>query len=152
MDSKLNEFEKKLRLAWVLVIAGVLLFVTGEILRASLPAMLFNFKLFSAVGILAFGFGVGNVVRGLTVRNDPQAARRLQIAESDERTRAIQQRAGNAAFLVSFVLNSLVLLVYSGITVVGRPDFDLLWWVLAALVLVPSIYYVVILVRLEQKD
>ena len=151
MDSKLSELEKKLRLSWALVLIGVLLFVTGEVLRASLPGVVFNFKLVSAIGILAFGMGAGNVVRGLTVRGDPQAARRLVIAENDERTRTIQQRAGNAAFLVSFLLNSLVLIVYSSITVIGRPEPDLLWWVLAALVLAPSIFYVVLLVRLERS-
>ena len=151
MDSKLSELEKKLRLSWALVLIGVLLFVTGEVLRASLPGVVFNFKLVSAIGILAFGMGAGNVVRGLTVRGDPQAARRLVIAENDERTRTIQQRAGNAAFLVSFLLNSLVLIVYSSITVIGRPEPDLLWWVLAALVLAPSIFYVVLLVRLESQ-
>jgi hypothetical protein len=151
MDSKLNDLEKKLRLSWALVIVGVVMFVLGELLRAAFPGVAVNFKLLSAIGILAFGLGAGNVVRGLTVRGDPQAARRLVIAENDERTRTIQQRAGNAAFLVSFLLNALVLIVYSSITVVGRSDFDLLWWVLAAMVLVPSIFYVVLLVRLENQ-
>ena len=146
METPSMRNDKRSRFAWLLFGLGLFLFILGLLLRYALPDSAFNFRIVSVIGIMALGTSISGIMRMMIARLDPTGARRMEIAENDERARAIRHRAGSAAYFFSFWLTTLVLLVYSSLTA-GRAGFDLAWWLLAALVVVPALFYMLSLAR-----
>jgi hypothetical protein len=131
----------------VVAIAGILL----PRLAGDLP---FNERIITGLGILLSGIGIANLVRYGAVRRDPQAARRLAGEERDERTQLLRARAGNRAYWVSAPL-AYALLMWVSFAESGSlpyPSPDLLWYMLAALVVVPFGVYALSLMYDQQHS
>lgn len=129
--------------------AGLLLLALSFALPALLPGSMMNFKWVGGFGILLIGWGGTFLARYLLATRSPETARRAIIDDTDERNRAIRHQAGNLAFLVTFLTSSVALIIYSAMTR-GQPA-DALWLYMAAVVIVPSIIYVIALVFLHEK-
>lgn len=135
---------------WILLITGVILFFTGLLLRSFAPGTIADSRLLEGLGILFASLGVIPTVQDLIARKNPSAARRSRLAESDERAITIRNQAAYPAFIVSILLTSLVLIVYSAMTR-GQSGFDILWFVLAGLVIIPIAVFIILANNFERS-
>ena len=141
--------KRKISQGWAVLGAGLLLLALSFALPALLSADASSYKWVGGFGILLIGWGGTFLARYLLAARSPQTARRTIVDELDERNRAIRHQAGNLAFMVTFLTSSVALIIYSAMTR-GQPA-DALWFFMAALVIVPSIVYVIALVVLNEK-
>jgi len=125
------------RFGLILVICGVALFAAGVLLRS--------------LGILAFGWGIIPLVTAISARRNPTAARRSQLAGSDERAIALRNQAAYIALMFSIISTSLVLLLYSAFTR-GQAGFDPIWMGLAFLVIAPALVFMGVLGWLNNRQ
>ena len=150
-DRKTGWITSKIRTGWIGLAAGLILFAAGIALKGqTLP---FDPRLISAAGILLVGIGAATWVRYGALLRDPDAARRVNVEERDERSRSIRAQAGNRAFWVTIAL------VYAGLMWVSFASNgqvpalsqDGLWFFLAGCVVVPFVVYVVGIVLGEKN-
>lgn len=134
-------FTRQTTRGWALLAAGLIFLLVGVALRLALPGSAVNPKWVMAFGVLFSGLAIVDLAKTLTARLDPKAARRMVIEEKDERSRALRDRAGHAAFIFSIGVACLVLLVYSSATW-KAPGFDPVWAYLAFTVLGPGLVYI----------
>jgi hypothetical protein len=137
-------------LGWIVVGVGILLFITGIALRTFQPGTIADTRLLEGFGLLLAGWGIIPVVRSLSARRNPTAARRTELAEKDERAAAIRNQAAYAAFLFTMAVSSFVLLIYSAFTR-GQTGFDPIWFAFAMLVIAPALVYVGMMVWLNRQ-
>ena len=144
MDNRNQWIKSKIRMGWMFLAAGALVAVVGiftEIQYADLP---YNFRIITGLGILLAGVGVGYLVRYKAALKDSPSARRLTVEDRDERNVLLRSRAGNRAYWVSTAF------IYSGLMWASfaangdLPDLtgDVLWFFLAAGVLIPFGVYI----------
>ena len=113
---------------------------------------LMNNKLISALGLLATGVAIGVLVKYITLKRNPDVAKRVLAEESDERNQAIRDRAGSRGFEAAIGISALALIIYSAVNIQAvQPDPDPLWWLLAFLVFIPLSVYVYFLVRYQAR-
>lgn len=144
MDNRTNWIKTRIRTGWMLLAAGVLVASVGifaELQFANLP---YNFRIVTGIGILLSGVGIGYLVRYRAALKDEQSARRLTVEERDERTVLIRTRAGNRAYWVSSALIYTGLMWASFAANGSLPDLsgNVLWFFLAAVVLIPFGVYI----------
>lgn len=153
MNNPMEWINRRMRLGWLLLGAGLLVGVLGTILPALVSDLPFNARLVTGVGILLAGAGIGYVVRYGAARRQPQVARRLASEERDERMQAIRARAGNRAYWVSTGLAYLGLMWVSFAENGSLPPLstDALWYFLAGVVILPFIVYAASLVRGQER-
>lgn len=149
MNSTNAVLKRKISQGWAMLGAGLLLLALSFALPALLPRSLMNFKWVGGFGILLIGWGGTFLARYLLAARSPETARRAIIDDTDERNRAIRNQAGYVAFMVTFLTSSVALIIYSALTR-GQPT-DALWLYMAAVVIVPSIVYVITMVVLQEK-
>lgn len=149
MNSTNAVLKRKISQGWAMLGAGLLLLALSFALPALLPRSLMNFKWVGGFGILLIGWGGTFLARYLLAARSPETARRAIIDDTDERNRAIRNQAGYVAFMVTFLTSSVALIIYSALTR-GQPA-DALWLYMAAVVIVPSIVYVITMVVLQEK-
>jgi hypothetical protein len=144
MNTHKKWIASRVRLGWALLILGILTIIAGIIFELNLTHLPYNFRLVTGLGILFAGGGIGYLVRYIAALKDAQSARRLAIEEQDERSVLIRTRAGNRAFWVSAALVYLGLLWASFASSGSLPALagDVLWFFLAACVLVPFAVYI----------
>lgn len=145
-----NGATPEVKIGWVLLGFGLLLLAAGAIYRQAMPDAAMLGRLVMSFGIFFTGWGLISVSRRLAALKDPQAVRRLEIEERDERSVAIRNQAGYGAYIFSAVTAAVGLILYSGLTQ-DQQGFDPLWWYLAFLVVAPGVYYVIALVRLRDQ-
>jgi hypothetical protein len=150
MNKSTRAFLQQIRLGWGFLAMGVLFIAGGIVIRLYAPASGVNPKWFEAPGILFAGWGGMMVARYLLAGANLQAAHRLAAEESDERSRALRSRAGNAAFTFWMVFASLALVSYS-LWSMNQGGFDLLWIYMALAVITPGLVYTVVLVWLHSR-
>lgn len=153
MNKQTQWVKNQVRLGWLLLIAGAVIFVIGLLLPVIIEAPGFNTRIVGGIGILLMGIGVANVVRFSSASHDPQAARRVVSAERDERLRAIRARAGSRAYLASAVLIYVLLMWLSFAANGSLPQLsnDILWYCLAAALVLPFLVYAYTLIDEQRK-
>ncbi len=153
MNKHTQWVKKQVRLGWLLLAGGVVIFVISLLLPAIIPTAGFNTRIIGGVGILVAGMGVANIVRFYGVSRDPQAVRRVVSAERDERLRAIRARAGNRAYFASAVLiyAMLMWLSFSANGSLPRLNDDTLWLCLAATLILPFFIYAFTIIDEQRK-
>jgi hypothetical protein len=154
MSSQGEWVGRQLRMGRALIGAGAALAVFGVVLPVFAGDLPFNERIITGLGILIFGMGVARLVQYTSARRDPQAARRLAAENRDERTRTLRGRAGQRAYLCSAVLAYTALMWVSIASNGSLPALsaDAVWWVLAAIVVVPMLVYIASLVYDEQHS
>lgn len=149
MNSTNTALKRKISQGWTMLGAGLFLLALSFALPALLSAGDPNFKWLGGFGILLIGWGGTHLARYLLAARSPETARRAIVEDTDERNLAIRNQAGYTAFMVTFLASSFTLIIYSAMTR-GQP-VDALWLYMAAVVLVPSMVFVIAMVRLQGK-
>lgn len=143
MNNNLKWINRNVRLGWILLAAGLVVAVVGILLLliADLP---FNGRIITGLGILLLGIGTAYLMRYSAARRDSQAALRMISEERDERIQVIRARAGNRAYRVSTAMAYAGLMWVSFAESGSLPALstDLLWYFLAAVVVVPFGIYI----------
>jgi len=149
VDKKYKWIETRIRLGWTFLIGGIITIGSGIIIEHQYYDSPYNLRLIAGLGILLTGIGIAYLVRYRATQKDEQSLRRVHAEERDERTALIRARAGNRAFWCSSAI------IYAGLmwesfaangSVVGLVG-DVLWYYLAAAVLIPfGVYLLSILV------
>jgi hypothetical protein len=149
MPKQTNWILTRVRIGWMFLAAGVLLSLVGIFIELEYSFLPYNFRIITGMGILLIGIGVGFLIYYRDALKNELSARRVTAEERDERTLFIRARAGNRAYWVSTALVYLGLMWTSFASNGGLPALsgDVLWFFLAAGVVVPfGIYIVSILV------
>jgi hypothetical protein len=139
-------------MSWLVLIAGVVLLLGGAIAEVVLAGAAYSPRPITGVGIMLTAIGAVQVLRYSRASRSESAAARVSAEERDERTVQIKRAAGNRAYLASAAL------VYAGLMwvslasngLVPAMGDEVLWWFLAAAVVVPGAIYVVSMVRDER--
>lgn len=153
MQQNLERINRKIRDAWFLLAGGVILMAIGAAIQRFVSQGLWaNPKVVIGLGLLAACVAMGQLIQSLTLRRHPEALKRAEAEEADERNIAIRNRAGRLAFLVSSGLCAMTLLVYSYASAGSGDGFDLLWWALAGLTVLPIGVYAAALATFQQRD
>ncbi|MFN8631004.1 MAG: hypothetical protein U0838_12020 [Chloroflexota bacterium] len=143
MDEQRAWIKGRVLTGWALVATGGAILAISLILRAANAFPGVNMGVIGGLGILALGFGIGLVAQYRRALHDEAAARRVIVAERDERTVGIKTRAGNRAWVVSAVITWLGLM-WASLAANGnlpRLDGDVLWWFLVAALGIPFFVY-----------
>jgi ABC-type uncharacterized transport system permease subunit len=144
MNNQMKWIENKMRLGWLMVIAGLILAAAGLVLRSLVADIPFNERIITALGILLLALGITQLVKYRAASRDRETARRLTANERDERMIMIRSRAGHRAFWVSLGLTYAVLMWLSFADSGSLPPLtgDILWYVMAGVVLAPMAVYI----------
>ncbi len=145
MNNNAKWIQRQVRLGWVFFAAGLVLAIIGLILQWAFENLPFNARIVTGLGILLLGIAVSYLVRYGAAQRSLQAAKRLVSEERDERTQMIRARAGSRAYWVSAILTYALLMWVSFASNGSLPmlSADALWYVLAAIVIVPGIVYMI---------
>lgn len=149
MNNRYQWIKGKIRLGWLLLIAGALVITIGIFTELQFANMSYNFRIITGLGIVLVGSGIGYLVRYRLWLKNEQAAKRLAIEEQDERTALINSRAGRRAYWVSAALAYIGLLWASFAANGSLPPLsgNTLWYFMATCVLIPfGVYMTSILV------
>ncbi|RPI80663.1 MAG: hypothetical protein EHM41_22275 [Chloroflexi bacterium] len=139
MSNRMKWINRQVRLGWLFLASGLIVGVAGILLPWLVGDLPFNQRIITAVGILLCGCGVGYLMRYGAVRKDDQAARRSISEERGGRTQIIRARAGNRAYWVSAGLayTGLMWLSFGQSGSLPLPTTDILWYFMAAVVILP---------------
>lgn len=126
---------------------GILLFVFGAIEFFN-PAWRHYLHLIEGIGLFLIAVGGWKLLQFLRYKKNPEALRKVRVESMDERKLWIQYRAGNNAFKLGVTLIYLFLLAVGA---TSKPiSNDLIWWVLAGIVVATTMTYVFFLARYER--
>jgi peptidoglycan/LPS O-acetylase OafA/YrhL len=146
---KNNNQNRKKNINWLFLIVGLVLLAADFGIKFFMPGTPLYYRTVGTVGVLILGWAVIGLVKYTQSKMDPEAARRMNIEETDERNLSIRNKAGYYAFIFSISLSILALLIYSYLN--SGPGFDLPWFYLAAMVLIPGAVYIYCLVHFHSK-
>jgi hypothetical protein len=143
MHDELAWIRGRVRLGWAVLAGGAAVLIVATVVSVADLVPGWDFRIVGALGILGLGLGLGLVIRYRPALRDTAAARRVIVEERDERTVQIRTRAGNRAWIVSavFVWVGLMWVSLAGSGGVPALDGDVLWWFLAAALVVPFLVY-----------
>lgn len=125
---------------------GILLFIAGtlNIYSADWRPYL---DLLEGIGFFLIAVGGWNLLQYFRYKKNPEALRKVRVESMDERRLWIQYRSGNNAFKAGICLTYLLLLLVGATK--NTLSADLIWWILAGIVVVTGAVYVFSLVRYE---
>jgi hypothetical protein len=126
---------------WLVLIAGIVLFTAGLLIRLFSPGTIADTRLIEGLGLLLTGWGIVPFVRTISRRKNPVAAHRNQLAESDERAIILRNQAAFVSLMFNEATSSILLVIYSAMTR-GQTGFDPIWFALAFLVIAPMLVFV----------
>lgn len=154
MKSAKQTIQKRISLAWILLILGIVIFLTGILLEISVENKPFNLRIISGLGIVFLAAGAGMLVKYRQASKDETAARRLMIEAGDERVQMIRSKAGHRAFWTSMLITYLILLWVSFSSNGSLPVLtqDMLWYALSLAVLIPFGVYVSAIITGEKNQ
>jgi hypothetical protein len=134
---------RRIQLGWALLAAGLVVGISGILLRMMVGDLPFNARIITGIGILLIGLGISNIVRYRAALQDKQAARRMISEGRDERIQAIRARAGNRAYWISAALayTGLMWLSFSENGSLPPLSTDTLWYILSVIVVLPFVVY-----------
>lgn len=143
---------RRRRVGWAMICIGVLATTAGLLAQPLRPALGFDPRLASGIGIVLLGYGVGSLIRGGLPHPASAASRRLGVEALDERNLAIANLAGRRAFITSSVLTGS-LMMWASVTGNGQlPPLsaDVLWYALVTVFVVPMLVYIASVVHANQ--
>jgi len=126
---------------------GILLFIVGAINFFSADWRPY-LHLMEGIGLFLIAVGGWNLLQFIRYKKNPDALRKVRVESMDERRLWIQYRSGNNAFKVGVTMTYLFLLAVGATE--NPLSIDLIWWVLAGIVVITGTVYVISLVRYEQ--
>lgn len=152
MDNSTKWLRRKRRTGWILLAAGLLIAVFGLLLPGFVGNLPFRPQVVTGFGVFVIGLGIAQLVPYAATKKDQQAARRLSVEQRDERTRLLRAKAGYRAYWVSAILTIGGLMWVSIASYGGLPQLspDVLWYYLAAVVVIPFVVYIGSLIYDEQ--
>jgi len=103
----------KAKTDYILASIGIILLAAGLYMVKTLPdpkgILLTLPYIFVGFGCGIFGQGMGNILSGKAMKNDPDLKKRLEIEKNDERNMAISNRAKAKAYdMMTFVFGALM--------------------------------------------
>ena len=102
------EFKKKMRLRLIIAISYI---AVGFALILADTVKEFENSFFVSFGIALVVMGILRLFRYRKITRDTQAMRKQELAESDERTRMISERAKSWAFSLSLLVSGILVIV-----------------------------------------
>ncbi|PKO01123.1 MAG: hypothetical protein CVU42_01370 [Chloroflexi bacterium HGW-Chloroflexi-4] len=126
--------------------SGILLFVIGGINFYSSTWQPF-LHLVEGIGLFLAVVGGWNLIQYFRYTRNPEALHKARVESMDERKLWIQYRSGNNAFKIGISLTYLFLLMVGATE--NSLSTDLIWWILAGIVVITGTVYVICLVRYE---
>jgi hypothetical protein len=126
---------------WIFVGFGILLFVTGILLRIFFPGTIADSRPLEGLGILVVGWGIIPLINSLSAKINPVGAHRKRLDGEDERAISIRNQAAYITFIFSLGTTSIILVGYSAFTRLQN-GFDPVWFALAFLVIVPTLVFI----------
>jgi len=142
MSNSENPLAPRIRVGWWLLAVGVLAFAAGWILLVYMPDMERASRFVQGLGIALAIVGAVQVVQYRLLSKDKTEARRIAVAESDERSVLIRLRASTRGFWVAMVMIFVALMWVSATSGAGELlNEDALWYYLAACSVLPFVVY-----------
>lgn len=126
---------------------GILLFIIGSI-NFFAAAWRPYLHLIEGIGLFLAVVGGWNLFQYFRYKKNPEALHKARIESMDERKLWIQYRSGNNAFKAGICLTYLFLLMVGATE--NTLSTDLIWWVLAGIVVMTLFVYIFSLVRYEK--
>lgn len=109
--------KNKNRMYALLSTIGVILFATGFVLIKLLQDVegILSTLPYICIGIGAgvFGHNLGELIKNLAVRKDPQAAKQIEIEAKDERNIAISNKAKAKAYDLMLMISGALMLAFA---------------------------------------
>ncbi|MDP3685073.1 MAG: hypothetical protein Q8S01_14190 [Ignavibacteria bacterium] len=131
----------------VMLCSGILLFIFGQI-NFNLQVLIPYLHLIEGIGLFLFVVGGWNLLQYFRNKKNPAALHKARVESMDERKLWIQYRSGSNAFKVGVTTTYLALLA-AGATE-NNISSNLVWWVLAGIVVTTLLVYVASLLRYER--
>lgn len=147
MEHKLKKSNSELIKAGLMLGVGIVFFVAG-LFTFNNPTFIPYLHLIQGIGLFLVVMGAWSLFQYWRYQKDPGAQKRARIEGTDERRLWIQYRSGNNAFKAGVSMTYLALL-FAGATEKDLSS-DLVWWVLAANVVVTLMVYAVSLIQYEK--
>lgn len=151
MDNSTKWLNRKMRTGWILLFSGLAIAVFGILLPGFVGTLPFRPQVITGFGIFLVGLGIAQLVQYAVAKKDRQATRQLTVEQNDERTQLLRAKAGNRAYLASAILTIGGLMWVSIASYGGLPQLspDVLWYYLAAVVVIPFVVYIGSLIYLN---
>lgn len=143
--NNIEKYKNQQRLfARLFLIVGIVCTVAGVALESANLSLGFNLRLITSFGILLLVMSLNAWLRFYSVAKGPEAARRMVVAQSDERMTAIKNKAGQRGFWASMVIIYALLMWESAASNGSLPmlSADARWYWLAAAVVLLMIVYI----------
>jgi len=154
MINRQKWMNRRLALGRILMIAGVVVILVGLALPRLAPDLSFNPRLIVGLGIVLLSAGFALQVQYWGLRREPKAVERWMNEETDERSKLIRNQAGYAAFWACLGMTYALLmwLSFSSNGSLPKISEDLLWYCLAAIVVVSFGVYAAGIIRGNQRS
>lgn len=146
MDNQQSYQKSELTKSVVLLGSGMVLFLFGAVNFFSAvwgPYL----HLIEGIGVFLIAIGGWKLIQTFRYKKNPEELRKARVETMDERKLWIQYRSGNNAFKAGVTMTYLFLLAVGATE--QNLSTDLIWWVLAGIVVMTLIVYIVSLVRYE---
>ncbi len=145
MNKHADLIKNKLRWGWFFGILGIVFIGVGIVFEITFAYLPYKFSIITGLGILWVGIGIGMIIRYRSALRGNQSAKRLLIEEHDERNQFMRYRAGYRGFWVAIVMIYILLMWLSFSANGNLPPIgkDLLWYLLAACVVIPFTVYII---------
>ena len=95
MTDRTSWLRTRVRVGWLLLACGILVFAAWLVLKRANPDFPWDLRILGGIGIGIGAAGAGTLVRYLPAMSNDELARRLVVAELDERGVLIRRRAGD---------------------------------------------------------
>ncbi len=146
MDNQQLYQKSELTKSVVLLGSGIVLFLFGAVNFFS-AAWRPYLHLIEGIGVFLIAIGGWKLIQTFRYKKNPEELRKARVETMDERKLWIQYRSGNNAFKAGVTMTYLFLLAVGATE--QNLSTDLIWWVLAGIVVMTLIVYIVSLVRYE---
>lgn len=146
MDNQQLYQKSELTKSVVLLGSGIVLFLFGAVNFFS-AAWRPYLHLIEGIGVFLIAIGGWKLIQIFRYKKNPEELRKARVETMDERKLWIQYRSGNNAFTAGVTMTYLFLLAVGATE--QNLSTDLIWWVLAGIVVMTLIVYIVSLVRYE---
>lgn len=130
----------------VMLATGILLFIFGTLKLFSADWRPY-LHLIEGIGVFLIAVGGWKLFQVYRFKKNPEALRQVRVESMDERKLWIQYRSGNNAFKAGVTLTYLLLLAVGATE--NPISTDLIWWIIAGIVVITLFVYIFSLVRYE---
>ena len=153
MTDRTTWLRTRVRAGWLLVACGILTFAVSLVLERANPDFPWNLRILGGIGIAVGATGAGTLLRYRPAISNDELARRLVVAELDERGVLIRRRAGERAYWASAILVFVGLMWASFASKGDLPalEGDLLWNCLVIALVIPFFVYIGSVIVYERR-